>query len=102
MNFTLHLIAIYAAVATACYFPRNDARFANETLWNEVRAKGWNANWLTIIGGKNPSQPWPLDSNRRSGEARIEYCYLTQVARDTLHKYVDAAAKMWLVHLFLL
>jgi hypothetical protein len=52
---------------------------------------------LTVIGGNNPAQPWPLDNNRRSALTRIEYCYLTQVARDTLHEYVEAAAEMWSV-----
>jgi hypothetical protein len=38
MKLALFFFAVYIALAAACYFPLNDARFANETLWDEYRS----------------------------------------------------------------
>lgn len=78
MKLILLLLAAYFALASGCYLPFNDARFTNRTLWDEDRTtvdRGSDA-WLTIIGGNNPVQPWPKDSNHGSGLALIQFCYL--------------------------
>jgi len=86
MKLPLFLLAACAALAAACYFPLNDARFANDTLWNEYRFGISNvaSGWVTVVGGENPRHPWPRDESVQLAVHIIRYCYMNQQTKDTL------------------
>lgn len=96
MELTLLLMLMHAAAVAACYFPLNDARFANATLWDEFMANmsDFSGKWATIVGGET-AQVWPRDNSVSPAVHTIKYCYADQNAKNTLSRLVEGAAKKW-------
>jgi hypothetical protein len=104
MRFSLALNLTLVALASACYFPFNDARFINTTYAAEVIANmnsqpdmGWN----TIVVGDSLIKPWaptpapPTDLPGEQGLVTIPYCYRTPEDRAALHETIERGIEIW-------
>lgn len=63
MPFSFISLLAFVALATACYFPFNDAHFNNVTYTTEVFANvnaGPDIGWTSVVNGDSAVKSWPL------------------------------------------
>ncbi|KAH3908083.1 hypothetical protein HBI56_192880 [Parastagonospora nodorum] len=104
MRFSSTFTLAFVAVATACYFPFNDAHFTNVTYATEVFANlnpQSDMGWTSVVNGDSAVKPWPLvpapptDLPGEEGLVTVPYCYKTAEDRVALKETIEGGIEIW-------